>query len=264
MLIFYGIPGVRELSKSYPLFTLSLQAFILLIACAILLYKSWVKGGKKNQTHIIWSIGFFSFSIVFLGLMLDALGFKSADMSQNIIFFAWRQFQIIWAVLIFYGILRVINKNTSQNKAIALMTLIVSYLLFIFGLISPGKEGIEWTMYGFLFLILIPVSASISYLFYIHAKRMKNISSTYLSIGFAGIAVTYAAWAPWHLNDFYFVWFGLFILSLISVLIGIVMIKARTYEPIYEKPKQEAPRVKITRTSKKIKSKKRTRRSRKK
>ena len=253
------MPGIQLLKKSYPLFTLSLQATILILTCALLLYKSWVSGGKKNQTHLIWSIGFFSFSILFIGLMLEALGLKIGDMHQNIIFFAWRQFQIIWAVLILYGILKVINPNEKQNKAIAIITALFSYSLFVFGLIYPGKMSIEWTMYGFLFLVLIPVTASISYLFYIHTQKTKNVSSAYLSAGFAGIAITYAAWAPWHLTTFYFVWFGLFILSLIAVLIGIVMIKPRTYEAIYEKPKQAA--IKRTRTAKKsIKRKATTRR----
>jgi len=227
--------GIQLLEKSYPLFALSLQAVIIILACALLLYKSWVKGKKQNQTHLIWSIGFFLLSFLFIGLMLESLGLKIADMHQNYIFFAWRQVEIIWAVLILYGILRIISSNKSLNKISSLGATIIGYGIFIYGLIYPGKMGIEWTMYGFLFLILIPVTSSISYLFYIHAKKTKHVSSTYLAVGFAGIAITYAAWAPWHLTTFYFVWFGLFILSLVAVLIGIVMIKARTYEAIYEK-----------------------------
>ena len=229
------MPGIQLLKKSYPLFTLSLQASIIILACALLLYKNWLTGNKKNTTHLIWSIASFFFLIVFIGLMLEALGLKIANMNQNYIFFAWRQFQIIWAVLILYGILRIINPDEKQNKAITIITALTGYGLFIYGLIYPGKMSIEWTMYGFLFLILIPVMASISYLFYLHARKTKQVSSTYLTIGFAGIAITYAAWVPWHLTSFYFVWFGLFILSLVAILIGVVMIKPKTYETIYEK-----------------------------
>ncbi len=229
---------VATLENSYPMFALSFQAFIILLACAAVLYKTWLRGGKKNEAHIFWAVGFVLYAIMFLGMMLEAMGFSFANMHIPSVFFMWRQLMIIWAALVYYGISKVVFKNKALAEIPTALILIVGYAIFSYGLLF-GPGDIEWTMYGFLTLVFVPVCFLISYLFYIYWKEVRIQSPGYLSLGFLGVGVTYMAWAPWHLTKFYFVWFALFVLSLVPTLVGIIMIRHRTVEPLIENPHQK-------------------------
>ena len=226
---------VGAVSKSPALFVLSLQAFLLLLASAVVLYNTWLQGNRKNEAHVFWAVGFALFSALFMGLMLDAMGIRLADMHIPSVFFMWRQLMIISLALLYYGISKVVFKKNILSKLPTALIVIAGYAIFVYGLLL-GPKDIEWTMYGFLTLVFVPVSLLISYLFYIYWRETRMKSPGYLSLGFMGVAITYMAWAPWHTTKFYFVWFGLFVLSLVPLLVGIVMIRERTVEPIIKKP----------------------------
>ncbi|MHA1730821.1 MAG: hypothetical protein ACTSU5_02710, partial [Promethearchaeota archaeon] len=78
--------------------------------------------------------------------------------------------------------------------------------------------------YAFLFLELIPVCITVGYLFLLYGARSGINSTAYLGLGFFGVAGTYAAWAPWHLSTFYYVWFFLFLLALVPILAGFLLL----------------------------------------
>ncbi|MCD6522771.1 MAG: hypothetical protein J7K68_03400 [Candidatus Diapherotrites archaeon] len=226
------MPEVKPLENTFPLFGLSFQATVLLLGCSIVMYYTWLKGGRRNTTHIIWCAAFFIYSLLFVGLMLQALGIPWANTKIPSIFFLWRQTQIIWAALVYYGIALIVFDDNKMMRIIPTLAIIIfGYAIFAHGLLV-GPNDIEWTMYGFLHMVWIPVNIFISYLFYLYWKRIAQTASAYLSLGFAGIAFTYLLWAPWHLTRFYFVCFSLYTLSLVPVLIGMVMIRNRTKEPI--------------------------------
>jgi len=224
---------VLTLKDTYPMFALSFQAFLLLLACAVVLYKTWLQGNKRNKAHIFWAAGFALYAAMFFGLMLEAMGVSFANMHIPSIFFMWRQLMIIWAALVYYGISEVVFKNNALSKIPTALILVVGYAIFAYGLLF-GPKNIEWTMYGFLALVFVPVCFLVSFLFYIYWKEAHIQSPGYLSLGFLGIGLTYLAWSPWHMTNFYFIWFALFVLSLVPTLVGIIMIRHRTDEPIIQ------------------------------
>lgn len=220
-----SMPEVEVLKNTYPLFGLSLISFVILISISLYLIYRWNIMGRINPTNLIWGVSFFLYSLLFLGLMLQALGFSYANMKLPKFFFIWRQFQILWAAGMYYGVVKIITKNKLVQRVPTMLIIFFGYLWFIYGLfLSNVDVPIEYMMYGFLHFIWIPINVLIAYLFILFARKSKLKSPHFLSIGFSGIAATYMLWAPWHLTKFYFVCFSLFILSLIPLLIGFLMI----------------------------------------
>jgi len=219
------MPEVEILKKTYPLFGLSLISFVILIFISVYILHRWNITGRVNVTNLVWGVSFFLYSLLFLGLMLQALGFPYANMKLPKFFFIWRQFQILWAAGMYYGTTKIITKNSLVQKIPTMLIVFFGYLWFIYGLFfSNVSVPIEYMMYGFLHFIWIPINALLAYLFILFAKKSKLKSPYFLSMGFSGIAITYMMWAPWHLTKFYFVCFSLFTLSLVPLLIGFLMI----------------------------------------
>jgi len=219
------MPEVEALKNTYPLFSLSLISFVILLSIGAYLLYRWKIMGRTNITNLVWGISFIFYSLLFFGMMLQALGFQFANTKLPQFFFVWRQFQIIWAAGMYYGVARIITKSKILQQVPTVLIIFFGYLWFVYGLFFSGVSvPIEYMMYGFLHFIWIPLNALLAYLFILFAKKSKLKSPYFLSLGFAGIAITYILWAPWHLTKFYFVCFSLFVLSLIPLLIGFLMI----------------------------------------
>lgn len=211
------IKGPIALEKTYPLFSLSLISFTLLLLTSLVLFSRYMKN-RKNKFTLKWGVSFAVYSLLFLILMLKSVGVQWLDTSNPIIFFIARLCMIFFIIGILLGFTEIVIKN--KKNVISLVSFILALCLFIFyyGLVVVGD--IELTMYAFLFFVFIPSLIYVAYLFYSLAKTDHVFSMKLLSIGFLLIAVAYMAWAPWHKSFFYFVWFALFNLGLTSVLAG--------------------------------------------
>jgi signal transduction histidine kinase len=236
-----GFP-VPVLEKTYFQFTLSLLSLIFVIIIAGLLLARWVYWGKMHGTYqLIWGLSFIAFSSVPAGLLLEALGFEFADLQNPLIFFIYRQGMIVWAMGMWYGLVEVVLVYHTHRKYFQFIPTIIigieSELIFMFGLFII--QNIELTMYAFLFLIFIPVSFSISYLWFLYYKKntlqgQNKNAVLLLWFGFFWMGICYAAWGPWHFSELryiYFVWYGLFLLSLIAIFIGFLLLQyAQDYD----------------------------------
>jgi hypothetical protein len=209
-------PGV--LKVSYPIFGVSLLAVILVWAIGGFLYKRWINTGKKNITTFSWSIAFFVFSITFLGLLFESLGFSWANSKLPSFFFLYRQSMILFITLMYFGIIRVLTKSRFWNIFVTWFIFIISYVWFYYGLFVRGD--IEFMMYGFLCIIFIPVLFLIGGFFYDYGIKENLDSMKLLAGGFLLMGLSYMGWAPWHKNYFYFLMFCLFVVSLIIIFIG--------------------------------------------
>lgn len=217
------LPEVQPLSKTFWLFGLSLQAAVILIWIGIYLLRRWVKGQEKNQTQLIWGASFLLYSIVFIGMMLQALGIPWANASRPDIFFWYRQFMIIWIAGMYYGVSRFVYRDRRYLQIVPTAAILLAgYGIFAYGLFQV--KDIEYTMYTFLYLVFVPTLAILARLFWKYSSISGNSAPRYISIGFGGIALTYLAWAPWHKTTFYGVWFALYVLSLVPLLVGFLLI----------------------------------------
>ncbi|MFX0013176.1 MAG: hypothetical protein ACFFB2_05050 [Promethearchaeota archaeon] len=215
------------LTERYTLFGPSFSAFILLIAIGgYLIYRYQLKPPprKENMYQLYWGVSFLLFSVTFIGMCLQSLGLDFANMEDPIFFLLWRNPMILWVTGMMIGTLMLF---TEDNKSIYVPALIVFLAgeswFFIRLVIFVDVNSIELTMYGFLFGEFIPVSILIAYLFYSYGKNLKLSSAWMLTMGFSLLALTYAAWAPWHFSELryiYFIWFDLFLVSLALILTG--------------------------------------------
>jgi len=243
------LPEVEVLENTFFVFGLSLQATAILLGCALTLFWLWESGNQKNSTHLVWSISFALYSIVFIGMILQSLGVTWANTGEPAIFFAFRNFMIIWVAGMFYGISKIMNINKTIRMITTSLALVAGYAIFFWGLLlDPATYGIEWTMYAFLFLELIPLCFTLAYMFLKHYRGRHRPASLFLASGFAGVALVYAAWAPWHLTKFYFVWFFLFNLTITLLLIGFILVRVPSFKGCMpfdgEKPKKKSSRKK--------------------
>lgn len=221
-------PAIPALQNTFFLTGFSLQAVILLLSIASYLIWRYFKGKKQNLNLLIWSISYYLLSIVFIGLILRSFGISWANDTQPELFFVWRNFMILFMAGLFYGTIRLITTRKVWQIYPTVIFIVLFYIWFILSLfILPVANPIEFCMYGFLYFGLIPVCLLLSYLWFIFGRRY-NLSAGYLlSLGFALFAITYAGWAPWHFPEviyIYFIWFALFILSLVPMLLGFVVL----------------------------------------
>ncbi|MEM4347710.1 MAG: hypothetical protein QW802_03900 [Candidatus Altiarchaeota archaeon] len=213
---------VKELEKTGTLFGLSMNATIILLWISFYLLYRWNKTNRKNLTNFIWGISFLLYSIVFIGMMLEAFGVEWANSKRPEIFFMFREFQILWAAGMYLGISKILTKSRILQFLPTILILILGYSWFYHGLLNV--KDIEYTMYGFLYGIWIPLCVFLGYLFFLYSKRSKLIAPKYIALGFIAIAFTYTYWAPWHLTKFYLICFFTYILALIPLLIGFLLI----------------------------------------
>ena len=64
-------------------------------------------------------------------------------------------------------------------------------------------------------------------IFYNYGKKSGYSGPKIIFLGYLGLTITYMGWAPWHFSDvlyFYFVWYFLFLVSLVPILIGFLML----------------------------------------
>ncbi|MFX1282933.1 MAG: hypothetical protein ACFFB5_04725 [Promethearchaeota archaeon] len=218
---------ISQLTDSYILFGPSLSAIILLLTIGgYLVYRYLIKPSprKESMYQLIWGVSFLLYSITFIGMCIQSLGFQFADMDDPFIFLLWRNPMILWATGMFIGTMMLFTEDKKVIYIPALIILLAGEFWFSFRLVLfVDANSIEQTMYGFLFGEFIPVSVLIAYLFYSYGKNSKLSSAWMLTIGFSLLSLTYAAWAPWHFSDLryiYFIWFDLFLVSLAFILTG--------------------------------------------
>ncbi|MFC1666182.1 hypothetical protein ACFLZF_00505, partial [Nanoarchaeota archaeon] len=211
------LPGPKVLEKSYVLFGLSLNTVILLFAISFVLLSRYMDGGDK--TTLVWGLSFLISSITFIALALRSLGFSWANESTPFLFFIYRNVMILWVAGIYYGLSLVMVKSKKLQIIPSFIILIVGYLWFIYGLFFI--KDIEYTMYGFLYFLFIPLCISLSYLFYKQGKREQAKSMKFISLGFLITGLMYMTWAPWHNNFFYYNCFFIYTLGLVFIFVGI-------------------------------------------
>lgn len=206
------------LSKTFWLFGLASTSVILLsITGLYLLY--------KHRQHNIkwalsWGLAFLFYAATFLGIALAAFGL--VNRSNPVMFFIYRTGMIIWAAGIFYGLSRMVTDNKMITKGLSLAILILGFGWFTNGLLIRGN--IEYTMYGFLSFIFVPVSSALGYLFWRYDDMVNGSGMMWLSSGMFLMSLSYMAWAPWHHNFVYVLWFFVFNISLSLILTGLVNI----------------------------------------
>jgi hypothetical protein len=203
-------------AESFWLFGLSLQAVILLFGTAAVILYNWFRNPYPPLR--VWSVSFFIYSIAFLGLMFASLGIVNENIP--VVFFLFRSSMIVWAAGMIYGLAAHLGFGSRVKYLLSSLALIFGYAWFIWGLLVVAD--IEYTMYGFLYFIFIPICAYLAWAFYRAARTTGFNSFNYVSLGMAGLAITHGAWAPWHLNYIYAVWLFLFNLSLVPVFAGFI------------------------------------------
>ncbi len=217
--------GLDVLKSTFFLFGLSLDTVILLWAISFFLLYRWYYTGRQSISTLVWGLSFLVYSIVFIGLCLQALGIGWANSNDPVIFFIFRNVMILWAAGMWFGISNILTGNKVIRYGLTGLIVIASYIWFAYGLLVLAD--IEYTMYGFLFAVWIPISVTLGYAFYLYGTNTGLSSPKFLTVGFVLLAITYMAWAPWHFPDvsyIYFIWFFLFEISLVPILIGFILI----------------------------------------
>lgn len=203
-------------AETFWLFGLSLQAIILLFGTGIVILYNWFRNPYPPLK--VWSVSFVIYSLTFIGLLLSSLGTVSEKIP--VVFFLFRNSMIIWAAGMIYGLATHLGFDRKLKYVVSSMVIIFGYAWFAWGLLLVAN--IEYTMYGFLYFIFIPVCVYLSWAFYRAAETTGFTSFKYISLGMAGLAITYGAWAPWHQNYIYSVWFFMFNLSLVPIFAGFI------------------------------------------
>jgi hypothetical protein len=230
-------PGILDPTialQQYNLVTfgLGLDTTIILWIIGLFLLYRWNKGGRSNTSLLIWGLGFLIYSVTFVAHIFRGWGFAWAnENSSPENFFLWRFGMILWAGGSLYGILRILTDDKKIQIIPPVVVISAGFTWFIYGL--EIVRDIEWMMYGFLFGIWIPICFSISYIFLVYGRKSGTSGPKILFLGYLGLTITYMAWAPWHFGDvvyFYFVWYFLFLLSLIPILIGFILLARESEE----------------------------------
>jgi hypothetical protein len=213
-------------------FGLGLDTTVILWTIGAFLLYRWFKGGRINHSLLVWGVGFFVYSITFVAHIFKGWGFVWAnENSSPEAFFFWRFGMILWAGASLYGILRILTEDKKIQIIPPIAAMGAGFAWFGYGLFVV--EDIEWMMYGFLFAIWIPICFSISYIFLYYGRKAGVTGPKILFIGYLGLTITYMGWAPWHFPTviyFYFVWYFLFLLSLVPILVGFMMLSKQAGE----------------------------------
>ncbi|MFX1562605.1 MAG: hypothetical protein ACFFDP_04785 [Promethearchaeota archaeon] len=217
-----GDPLVALLHVNVMLLGLSMVTVFLLWGISAYLFYRWMATDRKATATIIWALSYFVYGILFIAMCFQALGAPWADMNIPSIFFEFRQVMIWFLAFQWLGIAVQLSENKWIRYIPAILILGVGYIWFSYGLLVVGN--IEYMMYGFTYGILIPVAFTLAYSFYLYGKSANIKAPYYLTIGFTALGVCYGAWAPWHGMNFYFIWFFLFVSSLIPIAMGFLLL----------------------------------------
>nr|MDO8113699.1 hypothetical protein [Candidatus Sigynarchaeota archaeon] len=218
-------PPWPVIETTYTLFCFSIQGCALLYIIGGFLIVRWIKTGKSNTATLCWGLAFCAYGFLLIGLIMQALHLPWADMTQPGIFFIYRNVMIIWAALMYNGIMRIITQNKKWVLYPTILILVSGYSIFIVGL---SLTSIEHMMYAFLYSIWIPVCILIVYLFWMHGRMMQIKSSKILTIGFLMLTVTYVAWSSTHATYNYYIIYALFNIANTFILIGFVILPYET------------------------------------
>lgn len=224
--MFFDPLKTKAIAYNLIFFGLGLNSSILIWTIGSFLLYRWFKGGRTNISQAIWGIVFFMYSITFIGHIFRGLEVAGAnENSTPMSFFLFRFGMILWAAGSLYGILRLLIEDKKLQIVAPIFVLSIGFIWFIYGLLIVGD--IEYTMYGFLFAIWIPICFTISYIFLDYGQKSKYSGPKIIFLGYLGLTLTYMGWAPWHFSDvmyFYFVFYFLFLLSLVPILIGFILL----------------------------------------
>lgn len=226
MLIYKPVgPHTTLLTETYPLFSLANISAIALFFIGGHFIVMWYRRYRENMSFLLWGIAFIVYSFLFIGLCLYAMGYDWADMSSPKVFFLFRQTMIIFLTLIYFGTVIRLTEDKFSRYVLSLLILTGGYTIFIYGL--PILGDIEWTMYAFVYLFLIPVSLFISYIFYLYYKFSSLNASLLISIAWIYYAISYAFWSPLHYPETMHLWyvsFSHFTLSIMLMLLGYMLL----------------------------------------
>ena len=213
-------------------FGLGLDTSILILTIATYLMYRWHAGGRSNTSLLVWGICFYFYSVTFIAHIFRGFGVGWANENIHpLAFFLYRFGMILWAAGSLYGILRIFVEDKKIYIILPLIVIAIGTIWFIYGLFIV--INIEWMMYGFLFSVWIPICFSISYIFFMYGRKSGYTGPKLLFLGYLGLTITYMGWAPWHFAGvvyFYFVWYFLFLLSLVPILIGFMLLAKESEE----------------------------------
>ncbi|MEM4244668.1 MAG: hypothetical protein QXR60_00475 [Candidatus Nanoarchaeia archaeon] len=212
--------GPEFLKEDFPRFCLSLLSIVLLFSIGLFLLHRYKVTGKENKTTLIWAYSFFIFSLTFTGMLLHTLKIPWADLNNPHYFFLHRQWMILFSVGIYYGLMKVVTESKFLRVYLTLFILIISYFIFIFGLLI--LKNIDLTMSLFLYFIFSPICIMIAHFFFRYGKEENVPTMNIVSLGFVSLAIAYLTWLPWYYDYFYFICFTLFNLSLVLILVGFI------------------------------------------
>jgi hypothetical protein len=218
-------PPVASLEKTFFVFSLGLQATVFIYMNGIYLMNRWRITGKSNKSTFYWGIAFLIYGILFIGVMFQALGYSWANMNQPVYFFIFRQFMIIWAALMYYGMATIIIQSKKYQIIPTIAILVFGYIIFYLGLFV--FNSVEFTMYIFLYTIWTPICLILAYMFYLYGKAYNIVSPKISTLGFVLCAITYCFWAPFHFSTvvyIYYIWFSIFNISLAIIFIGFILL----------------------------------------
>jgi len=228
-----SLPSPINISaESITLLCLSSIAFVLIVFIGQYLIERWFT--SKDQTTLIWGISFLLFSITFIGLMLKSLGIIWTAENDSLMFFLFRQFMILWAAGVLYGLVlifrneKVIKHNVWIMEAIILVSAIVSYIWFYYTTII--LNDVHLAMNGLLGFFFIPVCAFIGYLFMNYGYKENFGSMKRIGFGFIIVAISYLGWTLYHTTMFYYLLFSLFIIGLTFIRAGVILLSAEKYK----------------------------------
>ena len=205
-----GFP-VPQFDNNFIQFGLSIIAFFLLLTISVHLL--------NNDYQLVWGLSFLIYSITFVGLSLEALGY--ADMSNPIVFLFWRLPMIVFVSGMWIGVSKLFRENKEVVYLPALLILVLGISWFFFGLVV--LSNIELTIYGFLYGLFVPMTIILAYV-WSRFNRDTTFSSPWLvALGFLLIGIVYSLWIPWqveNLSPIYYIVFTLFNVALFLILRG--------------------------------------------
>ena len=177
-------------------------------------------------------------------MALESLGIPWVNRTQPTIFYFFRSGMVVWAALMYLGISKILNFSKTFQWIPTVVIVVFGYFWFTYGLlivtVTPPMTNVDYTMYGFVYLLWTPVAAAIAYCFYLYGGQFKFLSPRIMAVGFALLGISYLGWAPWHTSApyIYLLWFFLFVMSLAFVMTGYLLlpyeIAAKTRPPAPE------------------------------
>ncbi|MFB6203879.1 MAG: hypothetical protein ABEK01_05305 [Candidatus Nanohaloarchaea archaeon] len=187
-----------------------------------------VSGDLRDNIPLIWGGAFVLYGIVMLGVLLDALGLYTESLPSK--FFLTRQFMIIWAAAIGYGLVKFRMRSGFYRRLVPGTILLAGYSWFAWGLLV--QKSIEYTMYGFTSFIWVPVTFTFAYLFWKYSRGTGKRGLRWLSAGMAFMGGTYILWAPTHTSRLYLAAFALYDIALGLILVGVTNVPWEKMEEV--------------------------------